>query len=170
MATVTKKQSIAPKFVTRNCFHRWPIRSRRQRQRPLPRLIPATEEVIAEVAEGDEEDVDRAVKAARRAFESGPWKKMDARDRGRLMYRLADLIEEELDELAALESLDNGKPVSDARTRRTCPWSSIACDITPDSPTRFMATRFPFAATTLPIPARNRSASSGKSFLGISRC
>ncbi len=79
-------------------------------------INPATEEVIAEVAEGDKEDVDRAVKAARRAFEGGPWKKMDARDRGRLIYRLADLIEEELDELAALESLDNGKPVNDART------------------------------------------------------
>lgn len=79
-------------------------------------INPATEEVIAEVAEGDKEDIDRATKAARQAFEAGPWKKMDARDRGRLINRLADLIEEELDELAALESLDNGKPVNDART------------------------------------------------------
>ncbi len=71
---------------------------------------PATEEVIAEVAEGDAVDVDRAAKAARKAFDSGPWSRMDARDRGRAMYRLADLIEEEIDELAALESLDNGKP------------------------------------------------------------
>ena len=76
---------------------------------------PATEEVIAEVAEGDAADIDAAVKAARNAFESGPWKRMDARDRGRLMYRLADRIEEELDEIAALESLDNGKPISDSR-------------------------------------------------------
>ena len=78
-------------------------------------IDPATEEVIAEVAEGDAADVDRAAKAARKAFDSGPWSRMDARDRGRLMYRLADLIEEEIDELAALESLDNGKPVKDAR-------------------------------------------------------
>jgi aldehyde dehydrogenase (NAD+) len=78
-------------------------------------INPATEEVIAEVAEGDKEDIDRAVKAARAAFEKGPWAKMDARDRGRLMFRLADLIEEEIDELAALESLDNGKPYSEAR-------------------------------------------------------
>jgi len=77
---------------------------------------PATEEVIAEVAEGDQPDIDLAVQAARRAFESGPWSKMDARDRGRLMHRLADLIEEEIDELAALESLDNGKPIKDARS------------------------------------------------------
>lgn len=77
---------------------------------------PATEEVIAEVAEGDQPDIDLAVQAARRAFESGPWSKMDARDRGRVMHRLADLIEEEIDELAALESLDNGKPIKDARS------------------------------------------------------
>jgi len=76
---------------------------------------PATEEKIADVAEGDTEDIDRAVKAARKAFEDGPWKQMDARDRGRLLGRLADLIEENLDELAALETLDNGKPISDAR-------------------------------------------------------
>ena len=76
---------------------------------------PATEETIAEVAEGDREDIDRAAKAARRAFESGPWSTMDARDRGRLLYRLADLIEQDIDELSALESLDNGKPVKDAR-------------------------------------------------------
>ncbi|MCC6510398.1 MAG: aldehyde dehydrogenase family protein [Pirellulaceae bacterium] len=78
-------------------------------------IDPATEETIADVAEGDAADVDRAAKAARRAFDSGPWSRMDARDRGRAIYRLADLIEEEIDELAALESLDNGKPVKDAR-------------------------------------------------------
>ncbi len=78
-------------------------------------MNPATEEEIAQVSEGDAADIDRAVKAARRAFESGPWSRIDARDRGRLIYRLADLIEEEIDELAALESLDNGKPVRDAR-------------------------------------------------------
>lgn len=76
---------------------------------------PATEEVIAEVAEGDEADIDLAVKAARKAFESGPWPSMDARDRGRLLNRLADLIEENFDELSALETLDNGKPIADAR-------------------------------------------------------
>ena len=76
---------------------------------------PATEEVIAQVAEGDAADVDLAVKAARNAFESGPWNRMDARDRGKLMNRLADLLEEEIDELAALETLDNGKPIRDSR-------------------------------------------------------
>ncbi|MFN9434968.1 MAG: aldehyde dehydrogenase family protein [Planctomycetota bacterium] len=78
-------------------------------------INPATEEVICEVAEGDKADIDAAVAAARRAFDSGPWSRMDARDRGKLMFRLADLIEEEIDELAALESLDNGKPIREAR-------------------------------------------------------
>ncbi len=72
--------------------------------------------MIAQVAEGDKEDIDRAVKAARAAFDNGPWSRMDARDRGKLLFRLADLIEEEIDELAALESLDNGKPFKEART------------------------------------------------------
>ena len=78
-------------------------------------INPATEEVIALVAEGDAADIDLAVKAARKAFDSGPWRKMDARDRGRLMYKLADLIESHIHELAELETLDNGKPISEAR-------------------------------------------------------
>ena len=76
---------------------------------------PATEEVICEVAEGDSADVDLAVHAARAAFETGPWSRMDARDRGRLLNKLADLAERHLDELAALETLDNGKPINDSR-------------------------------------------------------
>jgi len=84
--------------------------------RTFATVDPATEEVIAQVAEGDAADVDDAVRAARRAFDDGPWPRLDARERGRLMHRLCDLIEAEIDELAALESLDNGKPVADART------------------------------------------------------
>src|SRR5579859_4948598 len=75
---------------------------------------PATGEEICRVAEGDKADVDLAVKAARKAFESGPWPKMNASERGRLLNRLADLIEQHMQELAALESLDNGKPIRDA--------------------------------------------------------
>ena len=78
-------------------------------------INPATEEVIAQVAEGDAADVDLAVQAARNALENGPWGTMDARDRGALMHKLADLLVEEFDELAALESLDNGKPISEAK-------------------------------------------------------
>ena len=78
-------------------------------------INPATGDVIANVAEGDKADVDKAVKAARRAFEKGPWRKMSARERGKLIYKLADLIESNFDELAELETLDNGKPIRDSR-------------------------------------------------------
>jgi aldehyde dehydrogenase (NAD+) len=81
----------------------------------FPTINPATEEVIAEVAEGDAADIDLAVKAARNAFDSGPWRKADARDRGRLLAKLADLIEQNVDELAELETLDNGKPIRESR-------------------------------------------------------
>ncbi len=76
---------------------------------------PATGEVLAQVAEGDREDIDRAVKAARAAFETGPWSRLNASQRGRLVWKLADLIEQNLDELAELEMLDNGKPFKVAR-------------------------------------------------------
>jgi phenylacetaldehyde dehydrogenase len=76
---------------------------------------PATGQVLANVAEGDREDIDRAVKAARAAFESGPWSRMAPAGRGKLMWKLADLIEQHLEEFAQLESLDNGKPLKIAR-------------------------------------------------------
>src|SRR6516164_4735945 len=76
---------------------------------------PATGETLANVAEGDAEDINRAVSAARNAFESGPWRRMTPSDRGRLIWKIGDLILENADELAQLESLDNGKPVGVAR-------------------------------------------------------
>jgi aldehyde dehydrogenase (NAD+)/phenylacetaldehyde dehydrogenase len=78
-------------------------------------IDPATERPIASVAHGGPEDVSRAVAAARRALEEGPWAKASAADRARLIHRLADLIEDRAGELAELESLDNGKPVKLAR-------------------------------------------------------
>jgi aldehyde dehydrogenase (NAD+) len=76
----------------------------------FPTLNPATGEVICQVAEADATDVDYAVRAARYAFDQGPWRKLAASERGRLLNRLADLIEHHADELARLEALDNGKP------------------------------------------------------------
>lgn len=78
---------------------------------------PATGEVLTEVGEASASDVDRAVSAARKAFEdrSGPWRKMSASERGRLIWTLADLIEKNLEELAELETLDNGKPIFESR-------------------------------------------------------
>ena len=76
-------------------------------------LNPATEKVITSVAEGDSADIDLAVAAAREAFENGPWKKTDARDRGRILLKIAGLIERNKDELALLDTLDNGKPINE---------------------------------------------------------
>lgn len=83
--------------------------------RTFATINPATGEEICEVAEADAADVEQAVRAARSAFELGPWRSMCASERGRLLHRLADLIESNGNELARLESLDNGKPVSVAR-------------------------------------------------------
>ena len=81
----------------------------------FPTYNPATGEVLANVAEGTHVDIDRAVIAARNAFENGPWRKLTASERGRLIWKLADLLEAHLEEFAQLESLDNGKPVGVAR-------------------------------------------------------
>jgi phenylacetaldehyde dehydrogenase len=81
----------------------------------FPTYNPATGEVLSNVAEGDREDIDRAVKAARAAFATGPWSKLSPSERGRMMWRLADLIEKHTEEFAQLESLDNGKPLKIAR-------------------------------------------------------
>jgi acyl-CoA reductase-like NAD-dependent aldehyde dehydrogenase len=75
---------------------------------------PATEEPITTVAEAGAEDVDRAVKAARAALE-GPWAKLKPIDRSRVLWRLGDLVLEHADELARLETLDNGKPIFESR-------------------------------------------------------
>jgi aldehyde dehydrogenase (NAD+) len=80
-------------------------------------INPATGEVLTQIAEASGADVDRAVEAARRTFEdrSGAWRKQSASERGRLIWKLADLVEKNIDELAELETLDNGKPVFESR-------------------------------------------------------
>lgn len=78
-------------------------------------IDPSTGQEICQIAEADAGDVNKAVSAARAAFEHGPWRKFSAAERGRLINRLADLIEKHGDELAALESLDNGKPLTVAK-------------------------------------------------------
>lgn len=81
----------------------------------FPVYNPATGEILAHVAEGDKEDIHRAVTAARKAFDEGPWRKMSPSERGRLIHRLGDLLEAHREEFAQLESLDNGKPLTVAR-------------------------------------------------------
>ncbi|GFP95454.1 aldehyde dehydrogenase family 2 member b4 mitochondrial [Phtheirospermum japonicum] len=82
----------------------------------FPTLDPRTGEVIAHVAEGDAEDINRAVSAARKAFDEGPWPKMSAYERSRIILRFADLVEKNIEELAQLETWDNGKPYEQALT------------------------------------------------------
>src|ERR1700730_2493545 len=71
---------------------------------------PATGDTLAKIAEGDAEDIDRAVRAARSAFDDGPWGRLTPSERGRIIWRIGDLVLEHAQELAQLESLDNGKP------------------------------------------------------------
>jgi aldehyde dehydrogenase (NAD+) len=116
MATVAAKKSRAvkpPKVKDQPMFigGKW---TDSVSGKTFPTLNPATGETICQIAEGDKADVDLAVKAARKAFEQGSWHKMNASDRGRLLHRLADLIEQNQEELAALETLDNGKPYRDS--------------------------------------------------------
>ena len=73
---------------------------------------PSTNLVISHVPKGGKEDIDRAVKAARNAFENKPWGKLTVSERGKLIWKLADLIEERTEEFAQLETLDNGKPLA----------------------------------------------------------
>src|SRR5271167_3779194 len=101
--TSTKKILIGGKWVGAKSGKTFPVYN------------PATGQEIARVAEGDREDIELAVKAARAAFESGPWSKMTSSERGRLIWKLGDLLEQHLDEFAELESLDNGKPIAVAR-------------------------------------------------------
>ncbi|HKS80191.1 MAG TPA: aldehyde dehydrogenase family protein [Candidatus Acidoferrales bacterium] len=81
----------------------------------FPTYDPSTGEVLSNIAEGAREDINRAVTAARAAFETGPWSRMSPSERGRLIWKLGDLIEKNTEEFAQLESLDNGKPLKVAR-------------------------------------------------------
>lgn len=76
---------------------------------------PATEEKIADVAEGDTADIDLAVAAAQKAYASGPWPKMNVTERSRVLWRIGDLLLEHADELARLETMNNGKPIFESR-------------------------------------------------------
>ena len=141
----------------------------------FPTYDPATGEVICQAPSGDKADIDAAVQAARAAFENGPWRRMTASERGRLIWKLADLLERDLEEFAALESLDNGKPLTVARVADV----PLAVDLF-----RYMAgwctkihgDTFPISVPYAPgrnsSPTRcaSRSASSARSSRGISRC
>jgi phenylacetaldehyde dehydrogenase len=119
MATVTIDPRVSGRtadFVQSN--HRMLIDGRfvaAASARTFPVYNPATGEVIAQVPEAEAVDVDRAVRAARQAFDEGPWPRLSPSERGRILWKLGDLIEKNLEEFAELESIDNGKPFSVAR-------------------------------------------------------
>jgi aldehyde dehydrogenase (NAD+) len=77
-------------------------------------INPATEEPLAQVAKADERDIELAVAAARQAFDEGPWPRLNAHERGRVVWRLGELIQQHLDEMARLESLCTGKTLFDS--------------------------------------------------------
>src|SRR5262252_1485785 len=86
-----------------------------QSGKTFPSINPATNQILANVAEADSPDLDAAVSAARRAFEEGPWGKMSPAERGRILWKIADLLLQKADEVARLETLDNGKPIFESR-------------------------------------------------------
>jgi NAD-dependent aldehyde dehydrogenases len=101
--------------------------------------------VITHVAEGDEGDIDLAVKTARKAFEEGPWSTMAAADRGKILWKIGDLVMKYADELAELETLDNGKPYSLilwAPETPTYPIQRSASSTMPDGLQRFMERQY----------------------------
>jgi phenylacetaldehyde dehydrogenase len=113
-------------------------------------INPTTEETLAEVAHGQAEDINRAVRAARKAFaDDSPWRRMNASDRGRMIWRISELIEEHADELAMLESLDNGKPFSVARAADV-PLSADLFRYMAGWPTKIEGSTVPISA--LPAP------------------
>jgi len=119
MSTTTKTEALHPNVGTFVAQTRKMLINGRwvnaQSGKTFPTYDPATGEVLAQVTEGDKADIDLAVQAARKAFEQGLWRKMTSSDRGKVIWRLADLLESNLEEFAQLESLDNGKPLTIAR-------------------------------------------------------
>ena len=131
---------------------------------------PAAGQAIAAVAEADAADVDKAVEAARRAFETGPWAKASPQDRCKLIWKLADLLEAHADEIAEIESRDNGKPIRDTRNvdlpgsyeilRYMAGWATKIKVLACRSPSRR-------PAIGTPTPCASRSASLARSSRGI---
>ena len=120
---------------------------------------PATEEVLAEVAEASDADVDAAVKAARRAY-TRVWSRMSGSERAKYLYRIARIIQERGRELAVLESIDNGKPIKESRD----------VDVPGRRGALLLLRRLGRQAEVLRLRRARRSASPARSSRGTSRC
>lgn len=122
-------------------------------------VSPSTEEVLAEIAQAGEADVDRAVKAARKAFVK--WSALPGSERAKYLFRIARIIQERSRELAVLETLDNGKPIKETRDA-DLPWSPRTSSTTRAGPTSW--------STPVSARARRPSAWPARSSPGTSRC
>ena len=140
-------------------------------------LNPATEESLGQVAHGAAEDIELAVGAARRCFddERSDWRRMTPSERGKVIHRIGDLIERHADELAMLETLDNGKPLTVAKAADV----ALAADLfhyMSGWATKIEGHTIPISPSprpgrsSSPTRARSRWASSGRSSRGTSRC
>ena len=142
--------------------------------RQLDVVNPADGTVLAHVPEADEHDVQQAVAAARRAFDAGPWRTAKTTDRERLLLALADLVEANARELAEIESLDNGKPVMVAQSRRRDGRAVLPLHGRLGDEDRRQRDRRGHALHAgqrdLHLYAQGSSAWSARSFRGISRC
>ena len=140
----------------------------------FPTYNPATGEVLSHVAEGDREDIDRAVKAARAAFETGPWSKISPSERGRMMWKPGRPDRKAHRRIRAARIARQRQAAHDRPRRRPSARRRSCSATTPAGPPRSKATRFPWdsraRAAISPTPCANRSASSARSFRGISRC
>ena len=133
------------------------------------RISPIDGKVFAHVADCGAADVDRAVKAARAAFESGVWRDADPQAKKTVLLRFAELIRDNVEELALLETLDVGKVIANTPERSTSPSAPTASSTTPSSPTSSTTRSRRWARTTSRWCARSRSASSARSCRGTIR-
>ena len=131
-------------------------------------INPANEEVLGLVAEGDKADVDEAVKAARKAFETGKWPSMGPHQRARYLFKIAEMIEGHADELAELITLDNGKPIAESviEVNRTAETFRYYARLGDQDFTARPIRPIPRCSTTR---CASRLASAGRSFRGIAR-
>ena len=130
---------------------------------------PATGEVIARVAEADARDVDRAVAAARRAFEEGPWPRMSVADRSATLMKIAAGIKARVRELSELESLDSGKPIRES-SHLDIPRSAYNFEFFAELIKHEGTAAYPVDDTPSTTRCANRSASRAASARGICRC
>lgn len=125
--------------------------------RTFDNITPRNGRILNRVAQCDAADVDAAVKSARRTFENGSWRKLHYREKKRILLKLADLMERDIETLAVLESLDVGKPISNA-LGGDVPNAIRSSVITPRRSTRFMARSAPKRRTGFRSLSTNRSA------------